>query len=255
MPSRWEVTLPGIDAAAVKLEHLHAVVSSWLDDGDQAHRATAKPYTTCPPRATTTGVLVEIGLLHDHLPERLQAHATAGTRVRLGSTWTTIAAPPRQIDTISWHHLAHTPAAAAWCLEFVTPTTFRRGNTFTPNPSLRPILGSLRDTWRRFAPADLPTLILNLSPEPAWLTDIDITSHVVLVNGLTVSGFTGRLRFACDPDTTTAAAINRLVQLAPYAGVGAYTTRGFGMTRPQPTWPQRTPPQGLGARCHQPDHE
>lgn len=258
MPSRWDVMLPGVNAANVKLEYLHAVVSRWFDDGDDAHRASAKPYTVCPARAVPGGVTIELGLLDDSLPDRLGTVAAAGTRVRLGSTWSTITRPPRQLDALPWTDLtastdtasSDTPSAdTAWCLRFLTPTTFRRGNAFSPAPSLSAILGSLRSCWQRFAPATVPPLVLDLAREPVWVTDIEVTSHVVPVNGLTVSGFTGRLRFACDGTAEQAAAIDRLVRLAPYAGVGAYTTRGFGVTRPEPTWPS-TAPRRLAESVH-----
>jgi hypothetical protein len=234
----------------VKLEYLHAVVSRWFDD-DDTHRSIAKPYTVCPAKAAPGGITIELGLLDDSLPDRLRTVAAPGTRVRLGSTWSTITRPPRQLDTVPWADL--TPSTdTAWCLKFLTPTTFRRGNAFTPAPTLSAILGSLRSCWQRFAPPTVPPLVLDLAQEPVWMTDIEVTSHVVPVNGLTVSGFTGRLRFACDGTAEQATAIDRLVRLAPYAGVGAYTTRGFGVTRPEPTWSQTTPRRVTGPVQHRP---
>jgi len=95
----------------------------------------------------------------------------------------------------------------------------------------KPILGGLRRAWLVAAPPGLAPLVLDLTPEPVWLTDIEVSSQVALVNGRVVSGFTGRLRFACDAAPEVAAAVDRLVRLAPYSGVGAYTTRGFGTVR------------------------
>jgi CRISPR-associated endoribonuclease Cas6 len=252
MPSRWTVTLPGVDATTARLEHVHAVVSGWFDDDDTAHYAKAKPYTLCPPRAAEAAMVIEIGLLTDELPARLARVAAPGTRVRLGSTWSRITRAPHHITTASWDDLTRTKTTTAWSLRFVTPTTFRRGNRFTPAPTLSAILGSLRSSWRRFAPPTVAPLVLDLAAEPVWLTDVDVTSHVVPVGGLTVSGFTGRLRFACDGSAEQAAAIDRLVGLAPFAGVGAYTTRGFGMTRPEATWPPTAKPGDVTQAVHQP---
>jgi CRISPR-associated endoribonuclease Cas6 len=240
MPSRWALTLPGVNAADVKLEYLHALVCRWFDDSDEAHRASAKPYTVSPAQATPGGITVEIGLLNDNLPDRLRAAAAPGTRIRLGTTWSTITHPPVQVAAIPWTDPT-TPTPTAWCLTFLTPTTFRRGNAFTPAPNLTAILGSLRHAWQRFAPAEVPQPTLDLARAPVWLTDIDVRSHLVRVNNLTISGFTGRLRFTCDGTPQQAATVDQLVRLAPFAGVGAYTTRGFGVTRTEPTWPGATP--------------
>lgn len=245
MPSRWQVILPGIPAASVRLEHLHAAVSGWLDDGDDEHRAQTKPYSVSPPISMPGGTAVEVGLMTEQAAARLRERVSPGTRVRLGSRWSTVAAAPHPIAGVPWQSLPPAgPPGRAWCLRFVSPTTFRRGNAFTPAPTLPAILGSLRQAWRRFAPAELG-LALDLSAEPVWMTDIDVASQTTRVNDRVVSGFTGRLRFVCDADDQTAAAVDALVRLAEYTGVGAYTTRGFGMVRSEPTWspapPRRSP--------------
>lgn len=251
MPSRWRVTLPEIDPASVRLEHLHAVVCRWLDDGDDAHRAQAKPYSVSPPVATRDGTAVEVGLLTDKITHRFMQSVPVGTRVRLGSAWSTVRTAPQPVANIGWDNLASGADARAWCLRFLTPTTFRRGNAFTPSPALSAILGSLRRTWQDFAPTQLQPVVLDLSKDPVWLTDIDVASQVVHVNQRVVSGFTGRLRFVCDGGDDVCDAVDRLVQLAEFAGVGAYTTRGFGMTRQEPTWatvqPRRPPSQPAAA--------
>jgi CRISPR-associated endoribonuclease Cas6 len=237
MPTRWEITLPGVQAANVRLEHLHALVSSWLDEPD-GHHATAKPYSVAPPRAVGGTTVIEIGLLVDALADRLAACAAVGARVRLGSTFSCVAST-RRVAALDWQPAGEGTDARAWVLRFVSPTTFRRRNAFTPTPSLQAILGSLRRTWRMFRPADVADVILDLTPEPVWLTDIHVDSQVLRVDNRIVSGFVGWLRFVCDPDDGEVAdAVDRLVALAPYAGVGAYTTRGFGVTRCEPTRPQ-----------------
>ncbi|GLI00900.1 CRISPR system precrRNA processing endoribonuclease RAMP protein Cas6 [Phytohabitans aurantiacus] len=243
MPSRWLATLPGIDPAAVRLEHLHAVACTWLDDSDEAHRAKTKPYSISPPIEAPGGAAIEIGLLTDQAADRFRQRVPAGTRVRLGSAWTTIRTPPQPVASTPWAALLAGKDCRAWSLRFLTPTTFRRGNAFTPTPNLSAILGSLRRTWREFAPADLPPLELDLSTDPVWLTDIDVASQTVRVNDRTVSGFTGRLRFVFDTDgeSEAAASVDALVRLAEYAGIGAYTTRGFGMVRQEPTWTPAPP--------------
>ncbi|MEO3747194.1 CRISPR system precrRNA processing endoribonuclease RAMP protein Cas6 [Plantactinospora sp. B5E13] len=240
MPSRWRITTPGIDPTQVRVEHLHAVVSSWFDTTTNAHRAQAKPYTISPPaRHTLDSPGFEVTLLDDTLTNRLLTRAAPGVRLRLGAQHTQLDAGAEQIATTPWTHLtAGDSGANAWCLRFVTPTTFRRGNSFTPWPAPNPVLGGLRAAWRRFAPPGLPELVLDLATDPVWVTDVDGANQVLRINNLTVSGFVGRIRYACDAPTDTRHAVDRLMRLAPYAGIGAHTTRGLGQVRPEPTWRQ-----------------
>ncbi|MDQ3152538.1 MAG: CRISPR system precrRNA processing endoribonuclease RAMP protein Cas6 [Actinomycetota bacterium] len=46
-----------------------------------------------------------------------------------------------------------------------------------------------------------------------------------------VGGFVGTVRYALDGDGVDPRVIDALVALAPFSGVGAYTTRGFGGVR------------------------
>jgi CRISPR-associated endoribonuclease Cas6 len=235
MPSRWELRLPTPSPETVRLEHLHAAVSRWFDAGEEAHRGKTKGYTVSPLRAGPHGPVVEIGLVDDSLIDILHTHATPGATVRLGHTHVTVPAEPTQVAATTWQSLTEREAPQAWCLRFVTPLTFRRGNRFTPMPAPKPILASLRATWRAFAPPDIAQPDLDLALDPVWVTDINGANDVREVNGRTVSGFIGQLRIECDAAPHIAHAVNQVIKLAPYSGVGAYTTRGFGVTRLEPT--------------------
>lgn len=233
MPSRWELTIPDLDPASIRLEHLHAVASSWFDQPGQ-HHAHSKPYAISPPSDSTRGTIVEIGLIEDHLTNRLLTHTGRGTRIRLGRSTTTLTKPPQQIAAVPWSELAAPRVTSAWRLTFVTPLTFRRGNKFTPFPSPKAILGGLRANWSTHAPPELRDITLDLATDPVWVSDIDGHNEVVTVNGRTVSGFIGTMRMESDADYPTTETIDRLFRLAPFSGCGGYTTRGFGVTRMEP---------------------
>ena len=237
MPSRWEVPLTGAEPGAVRWEHLHAAISTWFDT-DGEHHDKVKGYAISPPRDSPRGPVVEIGLLREDLVARLLSRATKGARTRLGRTVLTLDSPARQLAAAPWERLGDGHRDRAWCLRFVTPLTFRRGNKFTPFPAPAPILGSLRRTWNTHAPTE-QALTLDLAADPVWVTDIDGANDVRRVHDRTVSGFVGRLRLESDADEATTAAVNKLIHLAPFAGVGAYTTRCFGVTRLDPTWQPR----------------
>jgi len=237
VPSRWELPLPGVAPGEVRWEHLHAVVSGWFDHDDEQHHQPVKPYAVSPPRNGRHDPVVEIGLLDDTLVERFLQQTREGARIRLGRTTITFREAPRQLAAASWDQLTTGRREMAWCLRFATPMTIRRGNRFTPLPAPTPILGSLRRNWNTYAPAE-HAVTLDLGNDPVWVTDIDGHNEVVSVNGRTVSGFVGRLRMETD-DGAAADAASQLIRLAPFAGVGAYTTRCFGVTRVDGTWQPR----------------
>lgn len=120
--------------------------------------------------------------------------------------------------------------------------TFRRGNKFLPWPAPSPVFGSLRATWRTFAAPHVGDVDLDLSMDPLMVTAIDGASAVEKVvlkdppagRGsrveVTVGGFVGSVRYTADGPVNTAA-VEVLVRMAPFCGVGAYTTRGFGAVR------------------------
>ena len=241
MPSRWEITLPGIEPGELRWEHLHAVVSRWLDADDVEHHGKSKGWSVTPPRVGRGGPFVEVGLVRDDLVPRLLAGAARGVRVRLGRDHVTLPRHPDQVAAVPWGELGRGHRDRAWSLRLATPMTFRRGNRFTPLPAPSPMLGSLRRSWNTWAPP-VEALTLDLAHDPAWVTDLDGRNEVVKVNDRTVSGFIGRVRFECDADGDVALAVHRLVQLAPFTGIGAHTTRGFGVVRLDPTWQPRCRP-------------
>jgi CRISPR-associated endoribonuclease Cas6 len=238
MPSRWEIPLPGAEPDSIRWEHLHAAISTWFDDNEDQHHDKVKPYTITPPRDGRPHPALEVGLLRDDLAPRIQDRWAPGRRLRLGKTVITSTTGPRLLAATSWDELGSGHLDRAWCLRFATPVTFRRGNRFTPLPAPSPILGSLRRSWNTFAPTG-NSVALDLASDPVWVSDIDGHNEVVPINGRTVSGFVGRLRLECDSPDPTTRAVGTVLRLAPFAGVGAYTTRCFGVTRIDPTWQPR----------------
>jgi CRISPR-associated endoribonuclease Cas6 len=241
MPSRWELALPGVDGSRLQVEWLHAVVSSWFDQGAAEHAARFKGYAVSPPRPVEGGAAFEIGVLDDALVPRLLTAAAPGTPIRLGSRTLRLPRGPLQTAATTWPGLAVSAATRSWVLRFVTPVTFRRGNRFSPWPDPPAVLGGLRARWSAFAPKELPPVALDLSADPVWVTDVAGANEVIRVDQRIVSGFVGRVRWECDADDATASTVNSLLRLAGYGGVGAHTTRGFGVTVTERTWLPRAP--------------
>ncbi|HEU0087525.1 MAG TPA: CRISPR-associated endoribonuclease Cas6 [Pseudonocardiaceae bacterium] len=193
------------------------MLSRWLDS---THHAQRKPWSWV---AQTPGRELLIGLLDDRLAELLCSGA--------GATGAAV----RQVAAASWSELRNGQSRDAWCLEFISPVTFRRGNRFLPWPSPSAVFGSLRSSWRSFGAPVVGDLELDLQFDPLVVTALCGASRTERVTvhkqeSVLVGGFVGTVRYtldgAADPQV-----IDTLVRLAPFSGVGAYTTRGFGGVR------------------------
>lgn len=213
MPSIWRCRWSG--SAELDRHAVHRTLSRWLDAD---HHAQRKPWSWL---ADSPGLL--IGLLDDQLVDRLVSSADAtGT-----SIW--------QVAATSWSELRNGRDRNEWCIEFVSPVTFRRGNRFVPWPAPSAVFGSLRATWRHFGAPEVGDLDLDLSLDPLVVTALSGASRTDRVTvhrheSVVVGGFAGTVRYALD-GTADPRSIDALVRLAPFSGIGAYTTRGFGGVR------------------------
>jgi CRISPR-associated endoribonuclease Cas6 len=192
------------------------MLSGWLDSD---HHAPRKPWSWVRAESELL-----IGLLDDRLGERLLRGANA------------IRMPLEQVAATSWAALrAARGTRDGWCMQFISPVTFRRGNRFVPWPAPSAVFGSLRATWRHFAAFEVGDLELDLRLDPLVVTAVRGASHTerVEVHGqdsVLVGGFLGTVRYAID-GPVNGQTVDSLVRLAPFSGVGAYTTRGFGGVR------------------------
>lgn len=237
MPSiwRWHLAAPDHpDRRAV-----HRVVSRWLD---LDHHAATKPWSWSAHPADD-GWTIDIGVLDDtllpRLIERSEAYRTSRSR---GTDNPPLDAPLRQIAAASWTDLIACSAVTSWVVQFTTPFTARRGDRFLPWPAPATVFGSLRATWRTYAAPHIGDLQLDLALDPLVVTAVSGTSTIEKVvlrappSGkgapvvVTVGGFLGSVNYTIDGrlDPT---AVESLTRLAPFCGVGAYTTRGFGAVR------------------------
>ncbi len=220
MPSLWRCRWMG--SAEPERSDVHRVLSRWLD-GD--HHAQRKPWTwswagdvDASPRELL------IGLLDDRLADRLRSGADA------------VGAPVRQVATAGWSELRSSRARDCWQLEFTSPVTFRRGNRFLPWPAPSAVFGSLRAAWRHFGAPAVGDLDLDLHLDPLIVTAVSGASRTERVTvheqaSVLVGGFVGSVSYAVDGGGVDRQVIDALVRLAPFSGVGAYTTRGFGGVR------------------------
>jgi CRISPR-associated endoribonuclease Cas6 len=237
VPSRWRVPLRGPTAPQVPVEAPHAVVSRWLDDD---HKAAVKPYALAPPWSAGHRTVLAVRLLDDALAARLTARAVAGGHVRLGRHQFTVAARPELDLCRPWAELAAAGRRRAWEVAFLSPTTFRRGVRTSPWPAPESVLTSLISRWKALHPSSAPTLDQR-AMRSVWVSDVEGRSEALRLWDTVVSGFIGRVRYVCDGSDAEAAAVDALLALAPFAGIGSHTAFGLGTVGVSSTWqPGRT---------------
>jgi CRISPR-associated endoribonuclease Cas6 len=203
-------------------------VSSWLD---VEHHAPCKPHATTPLRRDGHHVSLDIGLLDDHLVTRLGDSARTGTRVRFGRQHTTVVGLTL-VEAQPWAQLLTDSGCRAWSLSFITPTTFRHDDRYSPWPDPITVVTGLHRRLSVFAPQapDLPTL----RRDHLWVCDVDGSSESLVLNGRAVSGFVGHIRYALAADAPGGAVIDAALRMSRYCGVGAHTTHGLGVTLVEP---------------------
>ncbi len=217
MPSLWRCSWLG--PTDLNRHTVHRILSRWLDTD---HHASRKPWSWSGEVGASPCSLL-VGLLDDRLADRFLRGADAA------------GAPVRQVAAASWSELRSGRARDCWQLEFTSPVTFRRGNRFLPWPSPSAVFGSLRAAWRHFGAPEVGDLELDLRLDPLVVTAICGASRTERVTvheqaSVLVGGFVGTVGYAVDGDADPQA-VDALVRLAPFSGVGAYTTRGFGGVR------------------------
>lgn len=227
MPAIIRVRFETPADALVSRERLHAIVASWLDDGE-AHWAKRKPYSIRLPTPSAPD-LFHLGLLDDATLARLsdRLHETNGA-FRIGrSVGTVVEATPLVLTT--WEQLAdEADSVDVISLEFVSPTWFRSGQQTHVLPSPITLFGSWRDRWRT---------IHGRSPDCAFqrrsilVRRLDVSTETFLFRGRRTEGILGRYEIdVSGMEPPERAALDAFASIAPFIGSGAYTSNGFGAT-------------------------
>lgn len=218
----------------MRRESIHAVFSAWFDLTDEEHKAKIKPYAIRTIGLGSRHGIVEITIIRDEAEVELLRAAKPQTQLEFDGQVATISSAPACIERARWSELATSTAARAWCMRFLTPTTFRTRNRSSPWVAPEVVLHGLADRWRRWSPLS-PIELTRRDAHSVWVSDIEGVNEVFRLSGNVVSGFVGRIRYQCD-DASVASSVDRLMRFAPYIGVGASTTKGLGVVRLEPTW-------------------
>lgn len=226
MPLTVQLRLDGPSRVSIPVSAAHAAIARRVDTD---HHAPVKPFTIGPPLDRTGGVSLRVGLLDDTLVGVLDASFVQDPTVRLGRHHYRYA----EADVVAaagWAQLVAPSAATRWTVQFLTPTTFRRGGRTSPWAAPESVARGLVARWRGLHPASAPELD-DRQARSIWVSDVRGESVTVQGPDSTVSGFVGSVTYRGDLGTPACAAFGRLLGLAEFAGVGSFTTFGFGQVR------------------------
>lgn len=224
MPSVWRIQLHG-EPVLPNPAHLHAVVCGWLDE---VHDEKDKHWNIGRVECSPDGLRIDIAMLLDGEAARLLT--IRGTPVRLGKQTYEIGPSVELVSIASWWSLYELAQAKPHVRFRFNSPLFVRRDEFTPVL----FLGHLRRRFSAFCGDP------ELQPDLAFghlglrFTDIALTSEPLAIKvdsgkELRGTGYTGSITIeAPNASERELRVMHALSLLAPYVGLGAYTTMGFG---------------------------
>lgn len=240
MPTAWNVLYLGIDPRHTHLHHLHAALSEILEHGLVGHIGQhVKPYTISPLWEHDLGAVQQLTWLSDSstgtIDDRMRQ--SFGQEIRFG-TQTGVISTIERLETTSFESLIE-PGVAPFEFKFTfhSPVTFRKGNRTEPSPYPTAVFGHLRRRWHEFCDPGTE-LTIDFADCEMLIGSINGFTHVVdIPKRGAIKGFVGDVTIECAPTTKRSArqALHALARFAAFAGVGANTTIGFGLTDYEPS--------------------
>lgn len=209
-------------------DQLHGLACSLLEGARADHQSAHKAFTVWPLRQSPTGQVLRLTLLG----AGNQTGHPLTTRLRLGSQIFGVA--ERQDLYTPFEALFDTPPRSSVTLSFETPTYFSRNGRDLPLPDPVLVFGSLARRWNLYVPQHLrfDDDSVRALTKSIVLTDarIDVVAAKA-AHRMHRAGFIGTASFeVIEKGRATEAILGVLSNSAEYLGVGAQTTRGFGVT-------------------------
>ena len=242
-PARWWVALDGVQPENTRVEAVHAALSHWFDSDAAQHSCGIKPYSITPITHRRGSFGVEIGTLSAQATVSLLRSAESGRPVRFDAVRAHVSAPPTMLLSETWADLATYSGAYAWEFAYQTPMTIHSGQRYSPLPVPASFLGRLERLWNAHADHD-PIELTREDRRDVWVSALAGESVQMQLSigrrahtrgrsrptPVTVSGLEGNVSYRCS-EPETAAKVDRLLRFAVYAGTGALTEHGLGVSR------------------------
>ena len=253
----WLVPTSPIDpGAVVSPAHLAAVAADWIEprgapqSAPLSHDSARKRWALGGLEMIDGVTAVRIVTFSTATSERMMTVALQGKSFRVGHQHGVVIGDPVACEVVTAAEILRPDLVArSHGVTFLTPTSLRRGSRSSPLLEPRRVAVSLSRRWTQFSSAELPDIRDPRSMD-LTVTDIDGRNEVFKIGGgrkipgdsvcenkkeHSVSGFLGRMRFEYHTQES-ALLFSALWNFGLSAGVGAYTTNGFGRIAVNSGW-------------------
>lgn len=182
-------------------------------------------------------VFIEVSFLKEDLfPRFLSSFMMEEGDLRLGETTLKRIKRPRIDESmvVSYRRIyEEAPEDPTIVMDFITPTTFKKGESDYPLPDPKLVFKSLIRKWSAFSDLRIDTDLREVVESRIQVSGAWIRTRKVCLSKLgKVVGFTGRVVFFVDSEERNVLKwINALARFGEFAGVGRKTTMGFGKVR------------------------
>lgn len=231
MPDLFRVHLRFSREPDVTPGRIRALAAHLIDEDQESHRSLVKPASISPLTHVGDNIwAVEIGTLTNDVAERLRG--SVGRTARLGPIEGRVKSVER-LHGATWDTLLQrAPTEDLIRLAFITPTTFRRGDTSQPFPIPGSVFGHYRKRWELSGSA-LDIDFRDSDVRVRWFRG---ETRLERVGSGTHIGFIGEVHYwVKDRSADRRRKLNALAALAPMSGTGSNTMSGMGVTRVLPT--------------------
>ncbi|MFT4228489.1 CRISPR system precrRNA processing endoribonuclease RAMP protein Cas6 [Micropruina sp.] len=240
MPSIWAIDIAGVQSAHAHPSGVHNFLSEWFAESHAEHHEQ-KSYSLRgridDPEGK--GMRVILGTTSDALADSIE-RIGPGKRITFGNSGRhigTVIDSPTLLTRASWNDLARPRAVNQWRIWMSTPLAFRRNGVDQPWPAPFQVLAGMQRRWPRDSvPVDAGEI--DLLARGVAVTDVEIRTTLCEWPPANAWGAEGMVEWtwlglrgdATGPSSETFA-IDSLLRLAEFCGVGGYPQHGMGSVR------------------------
>ncbi len=221
---------------AVSRDHLHALVFSLFppDVAQELHRQKEKPFCLLGYRLLEGELRLGLGLLKDELLSPLALQYYMGKASLIGEELVSIKPGGfQEEDAISYQALLELEPVKNLSIDFLSPTTFRKGPWDYPLPDPQTLFRSLYRKWQAFSPIAFPLKeeeLLSGIYKHLYILAHRIRVEVEELSFGRLRGFVGNVSLGIN-NAEFSRHVHALLKFGEFAGAGRKTAMGFGVMR------------------------